>query len=347
MFWEIEPRDPIIVGDGRPFGTGGRGESLQFPYPTTIAGVVRTRKAIVNREDFSDELLQIGIRGPLLKKEGEIFVAAPADAVIFGDDAPSCVKLMPKELPEGCYTNLPDGLLPVWMLERNSQKPSKKAPRYWRWSVVQKWLLGEELKCKDFKDFGTNGPERDLRTGVAIDSSTMAAIEGRLFQRCGLEFGDYSILLETQAELKEGFAPMGGDRRIVFWHKSGSVFPEPPKSLIEQICADKACRLVLLTPGFFNEGLKPSDLVGGVVERVVSIANGRYQVVSGWDLKKRRAKPSRRLVPAGSVYFLKLQGSSEEIHEWVKKTWFQNVSDGEQNRRDGLGLAALGVWKES
>ena len=38
--WRIEPRGPLIVRDGRPFGLnpGARAESLDFPFPATIAG---------------------------------------------------------------------------------------------------------------------------------------------------------------------------------------------------------------------------------------------------------------------------------------------------------------------
>ncbi|MGO7309814.1 type III-B CRISPR module-associated Cmr3 family protein, partial [Rhizobium ruizarguesonis] len=68
--------------------------------------------------------------------------------------------------------------------------------------------------------------------------------------------------------------------------------------------------------------------------------------VSGWDLKAGRPKPTRRAVPAGSVYFLRLpqEWGEAEVREWITGIWFQNLSDREQDRKDGYGLAALGVW---
>ncbi|MGC1378515.1 MAG: type III-B CRISPR module-associated Cmr3 family protein, partial [Anaerolineales bacterium] len=56
-------------------------------------------------------------------------------------------------------------------------------------------------------------------------------------------------------------------------------------------------------------------------------------------------KASRRLAPAGSVYFLKLTSDDPgTIEQFIKNTWLQNISDKDQDRRDGFGLALLGVW---
>ena len=41
--WIIEPRDPLIFGDGKPFSAipGARAKSLLFPHPPTLAGSMR------------------------------------------------------------------------------------------------------------------------------------------------------------------------------------------------------------------------------------------------------------------------------------------------------------------
>ncbi|HWS83159.1 MAG TPA: hypothetical protein VN207_02760, partial [Ktedonobacteraceae bacterium] len=53
---------------------------------------------------------------------------------------------------------------------------------------------------------------------------------------------------------------------------------------------------------------------------------------------------------------LKLEGSDDSINDWIQRTWMQcisddvkkdsrdNISDDQQDRRDGFGLAVLGVW---
>ena len=46
--WIIEPHDPLIVRDGRPFGPnpGVQATSLTFPFPSTTTGGVRTRAGL-------------------------------------------------------------------------------------------------------------------------------------------------------------------------------------------------------------------------------------------------------------------------------------------------------------
>src|SRR6266540_3117983 len=97
--WVIEPRDPLIARDGRPFTAdpGARAKSLPFPFPSTTAGTVRTRYGFT-LGDFNDEtqkrelirtVKQITVQGPLLvelNNEGEIkdwLLPAPVDAVLF------------------------------------------------------------------------------------------------------------------------------------------------------------------------------------------------------------------------------------------------------------------------
>jgi CRISPR-associated protein Cmr3 len=77
---------------------------------------------------------------------------------------------------------------------------------------------------------------------------------------------------------------------------------------------------------------------------IKAVAVNRYQVISGWDFKLGRPKGTRRVSPAGTVLYLKLDGSEEAIRNWIEAVWFSCVSDDEQDRKDGFGLAALGVW---
>ncbi|MCF6192454.1 MAG: type III-B CRISPR module-associated protein Cmr3, partial [Candidatus Hydrothermae bacterium] len=85
----------------------------------------------------------------------------------------------------------------------------------------------------------------------------------------------------------------------------------------------------------------------GVRLRIIGAAVGRPVHVSGWDYKERAPKPSRRLAPSGSVYFFEIEeGDDHAVERFIDEVWLTPISDGEQDRRDGFGVALLGVWKE-
>jgi CRISPR-associated protein Cmr3 len=192
-----------------------------------------------------------------------------------------------------------------------------------------------------------------------------------LFGTYGLEFihnaddqlssaTNLGIALQTTAEnLNEGAGYLGGEGRMVHWEKTSLNFPECPEAVKESV-KKGFCRLILLTPAFFEKGYLPTWLCNlqGVTARVRAVACDRPVTLSGWDYRyvsddrktKGRPKATKRYVPAGAVYFLELSGTEAERLKWLEAIWMHNVSDDtkegdpNQKRLDGFGLAALGVW---
>ncbi len=386
--WVIEPNDPLIVRDGRPFGPvpGARAVSLAFPVPSTTTGAVRTCDGLDTEGRFQlseiPRLKQVTVLGPLLveldNETGDIcddgwLAPAPADAVLFGRDREtgdaakkvSVRRLIPLRLPPGALTNLPEGLAPVGIVRLERGKPSNRAPRFWRWDVFKEWLEDpREKEDVEPAQIGHSGPVREARMHVGIDPKTLTPDEetGALFQTQGLEFmrvperdklscvTRLGLAVATDApNLKPGIAPIGGERRGAFWRPSARAFPSLPDQVKTTIAAQGSCRLVLLTPAYFTQGWKPTWLLepsDGVTPSLQAMALTKPQVVSGWSLEPptQRAKPTRRLAPAGTVLFLKLAGDRQAIERWAERIWMRCVSDEEQDRRDGFGLAVLGTW---
>jgi CRISPR-associated protein Cmr3 len=77
---------------------------------------------------------------------------------------------------------------------------------------------------------------------------------------------------------------------------------------------------------------------------------GRFSAVSGWRYdgrKKRRGpKPVRRVAPAGSVYFFRVE-DGELTEDTIRRLWLAPLSDEPSDRKDGYGLAQPGVWTDS
>lgn len=378
--WIIEPRDPLIVRDGRPFGPtpGARARSLDFPYPSTIAGGVRTQAGQDGNGLFDagkiTAVKKIGIRGPLLVEWDEqdaltYLAPAPADALLLQESESQPVyrhRLQPLE-KAGMLSDLDDDLYPVGMAQPTLSKPYKKSPRYWYWQSFTEWLTQptgakEEI---DVTGLGHGGPGKEWRMHVKIQPETLTSEEGMLFATSGLVFrqrpsADDATLSSVKRlglavevnnlngmQIPAGPAPLGGERRIVYWSASDVALPGAPDGLVDKIVQTGCCRLILLTPACFTAGWRPDWLLQarhGVTPQLAAAAVGKPLTVSGWDFEKPGPKPTRRLVPAGSVYFLRLGADQDAIKNWVKHVWLQNVSDTEEDRLSGFGLAAVGVW---
>lgn len=369
--WIVEPRDPLIVRDGRPFTDegGSVARTLPFPFPSTIAGGVRTRAGLDATGRFAAapaSVLGHSILGPLLVRldgAGQIaslFGPRPADAAGFDEDHGRLriEPLEPVATPEGAASDLPEGLLPVGLpWSSKPQKPSTRVPRFWTWECFADWLERPSVWTDLPDQLGIDCLHVDVRTHVGISPETGASEEGVLFSTRGLEFSRrdssggearLAMAVATDAPIAAGgLAPLGGERRIVEWRRSSIPLPSCPQTIVDAVVRDRACRVVLATPGVFEGGWRPRWLLEprhGVSAQLVAAAVGRAETVSGWDFKKKTPKPTRRLAPAGSVYFLRLEGGEDAIRAWVDATWLTSVSDGDQDRLDGFGLVAVGTW---
>lgn len=377
--WFIHPRDPLIFRDGRPFtnAPGSRAKTLPFPYPSTIAGAIRTLAGIDPRtgrfnKDRIQDLLQISVRGPFLVEQdnqndkSNWMFPAPADAVLFSSKKNNHVKrysLSPLQMPAGTNSDLV-GYELVGFSTKVKEKPISNPPRFWSWTEYKKWLKTPNDGPIDPKDIGIRGPQLENRTHVSIEPNTLASLSGALFQTSGLEFTSLDqdqknqlskarelfLAVETDADLKEGLGFMGGERRIARWRAANTSLPDCPSQVSESIQEQRACRLILMTPAFFTNGFLPQWIKDVFGVDIIAAVTGRYQIISGWDYgyqsgsRTGQPKPTRRLVPAGSVYFLRLAGDKAAIQDFIDNVWMMPVSDDEQSRRDGFGVSVLGTW---
>jgi CRISPR-associated protein Cmr3 len=418
--WMIEPRDPLIARDGRP-ATSGRFRTLGFPFPSTLAGAVRTRLASgdgpfsLETEDELAALRRIEVAGPLLAELDEDggtldwLAPAPRDVHIVpgADRAATLVPLRPRPMAGLCDSLDGLGLLPVGLgppsgglseasaatEERREGEPPPQgwtkpapAPAFWPWSRLEGWLTAPAVQR--FDDLRALGGLPDLlierRTHLAIQPGgppQRVGIDGMLFETAGLRFlyadedapraerfAPRRLALSVRCAggtvagrplaLKEQLAPLGGERRLARWRRSPTEWPALPAAIGDAIVATGRARLMLLTPAFFNTGALPAwngipwPGLENVTATVRAACVPRPQVVSGWDLAAGnrpgkalgRAKPTRRLAAAGSVYFLELRGDPTDLQRWCDQVWLATVSDDEPSRRDGFGLAVLGTW---
>lgn len=369
---EIQALGPLFWRDGRPFsaadGTETTGRSLPLPYPSTLAGFVRTQIGRAEGAPFHDPeylkvLHAIPVLGPLLVEDQEILLPAPRDAVVYWEgEKPKVVRLIPRPPEEGEGTDLPEGL---WPLEVTEEAKPATGFNFWTAEEMTRWLLGEGVVPKR-----RVGPPEEVRVHVALDPSTGASRKGQLFSVAyrslegqGEKGRVVSWSLRARVTLPEGktLAPVGvfgGEARPVAVEVKEGLSehwfdcPEPIKARFQGLGQGARIRMVLATPAIFAHGWRPGWLerpgephqprgLAKVRLRLVAAAVGRREAVSGWNLRTGRPKPVRWLVPAGSVYFFEVEEGDPRA---LLESWMRPVSDREQDRKDGFGLAIWGVW---
>lgn len=360
--WLMEPRDAVIFGDGRGLA-GNVGHTHVLPPPTTVAGIFRTRHGSDQHGRFTatpDDVRAVAVHGPIgaiLDDHDNVvdwWFPRPADALeLEGDGRRSLHRLAPMVAPGDCTTSAVSGL--AGPTSHDLRKPARDARPFWRWSTeLRDWLVDprpRELAAPS----GFDGPIAEERVHVAISVDTGTAMDGALFSRRGTRWTtldgerwlQLAIAVRAAGAIRLGVAQAGGERRFVRWRDVGQAWPEPPPSVLDSAGAGYL-RVVLATPAALSAG----SAVGAGLQALFPGASVRAQIsgrplhVSGWDLALGRPKPTRRLVPAGSVFFIKLaaDASTADRRASAQRAWLQPISDLPQDRLDGLGLALLGAW---
>jgi len=369
LFLKITPRDPLVARDGRPFGAGAseRMRSLDWPYPSVLAGSLRTLAGKLAGGRFDPQtvadLKRLAVAGPLPLVDGELYFPVPADFVVRPDG--KCLAARPAALTEGEGCDLPDSALrPVLLALGDEEEDFKPAgvPRFFSRARLAEWLCGTPEwsfdgpklteKNKRTAQWRRDGflpaPPKDERWHVRIERES-GALAARVDDPSA-----FSDQLQQLAHLH----PLGGERRLAHWEAGsgdGTVW-ECPANVREALAGATKIRMVLATPAIFSSGWRPgwleesADGAAGVVPgtavrvKLVGATIERWQPVSGWSLEEGRfgPKPVWRLVPAGGVYFFEvLEGEAREL---AAARWMKSVCDEEQHRRDGFGLAVWGVW---
>ncbi|MBX5452956.1 MAG: type III-B CRISPR module-associated protein Cmr3 [Acidobacteriia bacterium] len=160
-------------------------------------------------------------------------------------------------------------------------------------------------------------------------------------------------------EKLDALHPLGGERRLVHWRaRQEADLWHCPENIRNALAKPETrhVRMALATPAIFKDGWKPGWLNASgegappgaekLTLRLKGVSIARWKAVSGWSLAKLPdqplgPKPVKRMVPAGGVYFFEVvQGEASVLAE----RWLKPVSDDAQDRLDGFGLAAWGVW---
>jgi CRISPR-associated protein Cmr3 len=196
--------------------------------------------------------------------------------------------------------------------------------------------------------------EQEARLGIALDSGTRSAAEGKLYQTVHARVqDDVSIGVDVTGVPDDinldSVLRLGGEGR--FAHV-GSAQVQISPTVIQPKDA-QGLLLMLCTAADFSGDWMPQGFkvqpdehgvsvwqgeIAGVALTIQCAVLGKSQREGGWDMQRHQSRPAVSLVPAGSVYFCKVAGDFQQAAEKLHGKKIGN------DTALGRGELAVGYW---
>lgn len=364
----IEPLDVLSLRGNKLFGASGSlGESLVLPWPSAVAGALRSMMLAADGVDvvafsrgatrhptlgtpaepgsFELVALDLARRGPT--GEIETLHALPADLIVTGDRDKGFKidRLRPVAPAAGLASSAPLALWPV----RVEARRGKAVGGHWLTQAAWGEYLAGGVPSDSQLVQADVLWKVDTRVGVGLDSATGSAEDGKLFTVEQIAFSrgvGFLAAIRGAEPPTSGVLRLGGDGRGAALH---AVEYARPCADFDAIARARRCRVVLTTPGIFRDGwLLPGvdddrrialhDIKG----RLTCAAVPRAEVVSGWDLALRQPKDALRAAPAGSVYWIDdLDATPEQLGKLAERGLWASPSDNASRKAEGFSRFAF------
>lgn len=372
----IDPVDVLALRGNRLF-SDGHGEVHMPPWPSVLAGAIRTRILADRGVSFSDlragTLADPAVAQALgtwnapgafrlaflgLHLDDHAWLPWPADLVAFGENDELEVRPLEPASPDelGARVDCPAPLVPVL----RQGKREKPAAGLWLSAAdMTQHLVAHPttpLAPKRTSCFWKSDP----RLGIALDTERRTAREGMLYTTDTIAFHK-NVGLLVGIDGADDLIPTDGLLRLGGDGHAARVRPFPTPPIVGAAEIAERFRVVLATPGLFEEGWLPTGVVrdggllllrhGGFAAQLMAAAVPRAEVVSGWDLVKQSPKPAVRVVPAGAVYwFEQVEGTGADRLAWATRVrdhgLWEDSPTVERRRRqsEGFNNVWLGSW---
>lgn len=363
MWIKIIPNDTLFFRLGRPFsmGTETWADTIFPPYPSTIFGALRTFLLFQrgSLKDFKEKgYPDIGspaskgkmkIVGPILYglNNNVLYFKTPYDLVQSKENkkGQKVLSLQIIRKPKLYYSE--EGLSEILIFK--GKESVEETTSYLDNITFRKYL---ENKDKEYNYVPENSFYKyEFKIGISRDRLTLTSKEGHLYRipliRLNKEYG-FLIKIEDVTEMPEkGVFQLGGEGKTVSFEKVES---NPLQDLenFNFTLNNGVFKLYLATPAIFKKGWIPEWIneetfegeKDGIKIKLISCAIGRHIRIGGWDIAKEEPKLMYKAVPAGSIYYFKVQ--QETAPEKIKEVFhIRNISD--ISPEEGFGLSFVGV----
>lgn len=302
---KIIPIDTLFFRSGKPFTAGMDSwtESTFLPNPSVIWGAlfsVLFSEGKVNRNRLADnEIKKLKIENIYLYNEKKQIVLIPAPLDIFVDENGNYH--LPKYKDVTFSSNYP--LRVLSMVEGKDVKQIENM--FIEINSLYKHYVNQyrrNLQLYDFNEIFVS----DYKVGIRRNRKTLSSEEKQLYRIDLTQFREeWSFLIEY--ELKEikfpekGILKLGGEGKTARYeciNKTPATL-ESAQKLKKELKIENYIKILLKTPAYFENGWGPKT------DNLLCASVGKPLYIGGFDMAKRKPKPMKRYVPAGSVFVFK------------------------------------------
>lgn len=342
---EITAYDTVFFKDGKPFTMGEDtwASGIFPPPPSVFYGMLRTAYAAQNSialNDIEEKTQDLKITSILLKSEnGCVLFPYPTD--LFQPkkekNKKADIKLM-KLKRNNIISNIDSEKYPFVLSPNTNQKLEDHFNKAFLddSSFSQKYLESkdDEIYIIDKKSI----VETESKIGISKDINSNQTNEGKLY-RVGMIRLKVKFLVEFEnLDLeREGLLKIGAEGKAAHYKTI------PKNSIKLPEINNKYVKIYLATPAIFKNGSVPEFISNGKFDGIdfelLTMSIGKPVFIGGFDMKARKPKPMKKLVPAGSVYYLK----SNKAEELAKRIHAKSIS--EINPEQGFGICYCGTFK--
>ena len=382
---QLTPLDTLFFREPRPFTAGEQTDarSLFPPTPLTLQGMVRS---LILAHHAPDALARRGalppaveavigtiggavgtlrVHGPWLLARGQWLLPAPMDLIMPASEDGATVTQGHALVPSGPASvgrgssSLPGKLRPLVPPEGWNEFTAVNG--WLTWTAFRQYLEGRPVRLErrvtwfQPSDLFVEEP----RSGVGMEARANRAKEGLLyFPRhvrlltdvgLGIEIAGLGALAAPWRTAT--LAALGGEGKAVVVRETAA----PPWRTDTLECPGRM-KMVLTQPAWFAAGWYPAWMdpatgtatLDGSVCTWVAARVERPVRIGGWNLARRRPKPLRAFVPAGSIYYLEGAGLDQWRGVWdASVTENPNVTEEDTPEtfdQIGFGHALAGRW---
>jgi CRISPR-associated protein Cmr3 len=373
----LTPRDGVFCLDGRGWHTSasGRGHGLDWPWPSTLLGALRTawgrgeearRARRFTREDWRAETAAIALGRTLVLRRGPGQPWADANRVW---PVPSDARWLEGETELRRLDPTPPRLATLgrdddparealWVAELDERAKPHRGSRWWCEARFTAWLAGRSVPARD--PASELDLSRRVQAHVGIRGDVGTADDGVLFSHDVVETlersAEWALGVEVEVPRPDlpPVATLGSDSRLVKIEALAASMFAPPAAVVEAFDTPKrGLRLVVVTPACFGGGWIPDGIerrgrelrgriAGFDADLVLRAALVDRPVnVSGWDIAAGKPKSAASMVPPGAVYFFERADGQRFGRPDANALWLAAIG---ARSGEGFGRVVPGTW---